>query len=42
LVSGDAGQIVRAYNQGHARAGVAPPVQSEIRLWYNPGLSSKK
>jgi ABC-2 type transport system permease protein len=42
LVSGDATQIVRAYNEGHARAGVAAPVQSEVRLWYNPGLSSKK
>src|SRR5205085_8400833 len=32
----------RAYNQGQARAGSAPPVRPEIRLWYNPGLSSKK
>ena len=42
LMSGDASQIVRAYNHRHARAGLGSPVQSEIRLWYNPGLSSKK
>src|SRR4051794_20773254 len=42
LLSGDASQIVRAYNQRHARAGLGSPVESEIRLWYNPGLSSKK
>ncbi len=42
LISGDANQIVRAYNQEHARAAIAQPVRSEIRLWYNPGLSSKK
>ena len=42
LVSGDAGQVIRAFNQrttGEPRAG---PVQAAIRLWYNPGLSSKK
>src|SRR5947209_13221452 len=41
-MSGDASEIVRAYNHRHARAGLGSPVQSEIRLWYNPGLSSKK
>ncbi len=42
LISGDARQIVRAYNLLHSRSGIAPPVQTETRLWYNPGLSSKK
>ena len=42
LIAGDANQIVRAYNEEHGRANVAMPVRSEIRLWYNPGLSSKK
>ncbi len=42
LLSGDASQIVRAYNSLHGGARRGPPVQSEIRLWYNPGLSSKK
>jgi ABC-2 type transport system permease protein len=42
LISGDASQIVRAYNQGQVRAGSVPTVRPEIRLWYNPGLSSKK
>ena len=42
LISGDASQIVRAYNDLHAGATRGVPVQSEIRLWYNPGLSSKK
>ena len=42
LISGDASQIVRAYNSDRAGALRAPPVQAQIRLWYNPGLSSRK
>lgn len=42
LISGDASQIVRAYNATNGGASQAQPVQAEIRLWYNPGLSSKK
>jgi ABC-2 type transport system permease protein len=42
LVSGDADRIVRAYNTANAGAGKPQPIQAEIRLWYNPGLSSKK
>jgi ABC-2 type transport system permease protein len=42
LISGDASQIVRAYNELHAGATRGSPVQAEVRLWYNPGLSSKK
>ncbi|MBV8832232.1 MAG: ABC transporter permease [Acidobacteriaceae bacterium] len=42
LISGDASQIVRAYNELHAGATRGSPVEAEIRLWYNPGLSSKK
>ena len=42
LVTGDAQRIVRAYNENNAGALRPQPVQAEIRLWYNPGLSSKK
>jgi ABC-2 type transport system permease protein len=42
LVSGYATQITSAYNQQNAGAMAAGPVQTAIRLWYNPGLSSKK
>jgi ABC-2 type transport system permease protein len=42
LIAGDASQIVRAYNDLHAGALRTAAVQSEIRLWFNPGLSSKK
>ena len=41
LVVGYAGQITRAYNQRLAAARPAP-VQTAVRLWYNPGRSSKK
>lgn len=41
LVSGYAAAITREYNR---RAGttMVEPVQTAIRLWYNPGLSAKK
>jgi len=42
LVSGDATQIVAAYNQQVSSAAQAAPVQAAMRLWFNPGLSSKK
>jgi ABC-2 type transport system permease protein len=42
LISGDASQIVAAYNADHSGALRAPPVKAQIRLWYNPGLSSGK
>jgi ABC-2 type transport system permease protein len=42
LVSGYASQITSAYNQQTAGGMEAEPVQAAIRLWYNPGLSSKK
>jgi ABC-2 type transport system permease protein len=42
LISGYAAQIARAYNRGSGEAGRAEPVQAAIRLWYNPGRSSKK
>src|SRR5262245_1618106 len=41
LVVGYAGQITRAYNQRLAATRPAP-VQTAVRLWYNPGRSSKK
>ncbi len=42
LTAGYAGQITRAYDQGTLGAAPAGPVRAAIRLWYNPGLSSKK
>jgi ABC-2 type transport system permease protein len=42
LVSGYSNQIVRAYNAATSGAARPQPVRAEIRLWYNPGLSSKK
>ena len=42
LVAGDASQITSAYNQRIGMALRPQPVQALIRLWYNPGLSSKK
>lgn len=41
LVTAYAGQITASYNQlgSGAQAG---PIQTAIRLWFNPGLSSKK
>jgi ABC-2 type transport system permease protein len=41
LVAGYSNQITRAYNQRTAPAR-PQPVEADIRLWYNPGLSSKK
>jgi ABC-2 type transport system permease protein len=42
LVAGYAAQIVRAYNERLAGVTRVGPVQPAIRLWYNPGRSSKK
>jgi ABC-2 type transport system permease protein len=42
LVAGYANQITRAYNQRIAGTQGSAPVQTAIRLWYNPGLSAKK
>jgi ABC-2 type transport system permease protein len=42
LVSGDASLIAGAYNRQLASGSQAAPVQAAIRLWFNPGLSSKK
>ena len=42
LVSGDASLITAAYNRQLANGTQAAPVQAAIRLWFNPGLSSKK
>jgi drug efflux transport system permease protein len=42
LVAGYANQIVRAHNRAIAGASRAQPVLAAIRLWYNPGRSSKK
>jgi ABC-2 type transport system permease protein len=42
LMSGYAGQITRAYNQRNMGPSQLQAVQTAIRLWYNPGRSSKK
>jgi ABC-2 type transport system permease protein len=42
LISGYAGQITRAYDQRMAGWSQPEPVQTAMRLWYNPGRSSKK
>ena len=42
LISGYAGEIVNAYNQRVAGASQPQLVRAAIRLWYNPGRSSKK
>ena len=42
LISGYAAQIVRAYNAENGGAAQSEPVHAAIRLWYNPGRSSKK
>jgi ABC-2 type transport system permease protein len=42
LVSADAATIVQTYNGLTAQAADTAPVQTAIRLWYNPGESSKK
>src|SRR5258706_11801680 len=41
LVAGYVTSIVSAYNQSHGPQDAAP-VRAETRLWYNPGLDSKK
>lgn len=42
LASNYARQITRAYNRGTTGAVRPDPVQTVVRMWYNPGLSSKK
>ncbi len=42
LMSGYAGQIARAFHASSIGSSQPEPVQAAIRLWYNPGRSSKK
>ncbi len=42
LISGYSLQITRAFNRRMAGAARAEPIQAAVRLWYNPGRSSKK
>src|SRR5215475_1238668 len=42
LVAGYAAQITQAYNRRIAVGAGSEPIRAEIRLWYNPGRSSKK
>src|SRR5262249_43714835 len=42
LAAGYASQITRAYNVTVSGAPESGPVRAAMRLWYNPGLSSKK
>jgi ABC-2 type transport system permease protein len=41
LTSAYAAEVTQAYNSSMGASNV-PPVQTAIRLWFNPGLSSKK
>jgi ABC-2 type transport system permease protein len=42
LIAGYANEIGDSYNDQSASAARTAPVQMAIRLWFNPGLSSKK
>jgi ABC-2 type transport system permease protein len=42
IISGDAEQIIRAFNADNAGATRPEPVTATIRLWYNPSRSSQK
>lgn len=42
LISGYAGEIIRAYDERGMDSSQAQPVRAAIRLWYNPSRSSKK
>jgi ABC-2 type transport system permease protein len=42
IISGDAAQIVNAYNAQNSQATRPQPVTAAIRLWYNPSRSSQK
>jgi ABC-2 type transport system permease protein len=42
LVAGFANEITASYNELSSSATRAAPIQMAIRLWFNPGLSSKK
>jgi ABC-2 type transport system permease protein len=42
LVAGDATQITAAFNQQISAASATGPVHAVMRLWFNPGLSSRK
>jgi len=42
LIAGYAAQITRAYNERIAQGARPEPIRTEVRLWYNPGRSSKK
>jgi ABC-2 type transport system permease protein len=42
LIAGYAAQITRAHNRTATGSAGAPLVRTAIRLWYNPGRSSKK
>jgi ABC-2 type transport system permease protein len=42
LVAGDATQVTAAFNQQISAVSAAGPVLAVMRLWFNPGLSSKK
>ena len=42
LIAGYAGEVINAYNERITGAAQPQLVQAAIRLWYNPGRSSKK
>jgi ABC-2 type transport system permease protein len=42
LLSGYAGGVTRSFNSRRQSAASQPPVQTAIRFWYNPSLSSRQ
>jgi len=42
LISGYAGEITAAFNERIAGGRRQQPVEASMRLWYNPGLSTKR
>jgi ABC-2 type transport system permease protein len=42
LIAGYANQIIAAHNRQSSALSIQQPVQAAIRLWYNPGRSSKR
>jgi ABC-2 type transport system permease protein len=42
LIEGYSSQITRGFNAANAGSANPAPVQTAVRFWYNPGLSSKK
>ncbi|HSP17672.1 MAG TPA: ABC transporter permease [Thermoanaerobaculia bacterium] len=42
LLAGYGSEITRGFNETHGGAGIGPQVQAAVRLWFNPGRSSRR